>query len=237
MDMSFSSVSWCPPWYVSWSILGMLVFPLVVIPALRKQTVSLSVSPMLIGLTPLFHGCVLAFLGLRSVFLGMTLAGSDSRVVLSAGLGEAQTVLIFAAVISAVVLIFAIVIAQRAAAQIGDQTCVTTGRGSATAISVVGAILVLGVFAVTLTAMNSAGEVRKVLCNLSIAGAWLSGGLVLAAIFTSVWVVSRVARATPPSRVHRSRRSLAMALGFVVATGAASWFLRAWLVGMAINGG
>jgi hypothetical protein len=235
MDISLSNMTWCPPWYVSWSMLGMLVLPVVVFPILRSRSLSVSAVPMLIGLTPLFHGCLLAYLGVRSVFIGLTVAGTESPVVLSAGFGEAHRVLAFAAVISGIVLTLAIGIAlHRRPSSFAPVSMFAAQRG-VTAITISGVVLLLGVFAITFAAMNSARELLRGLYYASLVGAWLAGALVLTTLSTA-WVAGRASR-NGESSANAAVRSLVVALAIVVATGAASWFARAWLIRIATTGG
>jgi len=232
MDMSLSNMTSCPPWYVSWSVLAMVMFPLVVFPILRKRGVSLSAAPMLLGLAPVFHGSLLAYLALRSVFLGMAIAGTESPVVLSAGFGDAQGILAFAAVISGIVLIVAIVIAARNSR--GQVTAASrAGQRVAIILTSSGVLLLLGVFAIPLIAMNSGGPTRMKLFYASVAGAWLTGAVVVLVAIFSAWAVRRASGDIGSSSATSAIRTLVVALGFVVLSGATSWLARDWFIRIA----
>jgi hypothetical protein len=235
MDMSLSNLTWCPPWYVSWSILGMLVLPLVMLPILRSRSLAVSEVPLLIGLTPLLHGCVLAYLGARSVFLGMAIAGIDSPVALSAGFADAHGIVSFAASISGIILSVAIVVVAVRTHRSAAATP-RLARRAAAAIATAGAVLLSGVFGITFAAMYSAGKMRIGLYSASSVGAWLAGAVVLTTI-VAAFVDGRASRNVESSTSDSTLRSLAAALAIVVATGATSWFARAWFMRIATTGG
>ena len=155
-------MTWCPPWYVTWSVLGMLVFPLFVVPIFRQRGVWSTSAPFLLVLIPLFHATTLAYLGIRSVLMGMPRAGTASPIAVSAGLAEAHGVLVLGAVFSTLVLVTASMTAALHRRRIPTTavSTMTADRRTAVVATTPGLLLIGGVMAMSFIMLKASPGLR-----------------------------------------------------------------------------
>jgi hypothetical protein len=237
--MDLSGMTWHPPWYVSWSILAMLLFPLFVAPVLKRAGVWFTTAHGLLILVPLFHFTTLAYLGIRSVFLGMSLAGTDSPVVLAAGLDEAHGMLTLGAIFSGIVLVIAFGIAVLHARRTATNSIrITSGRLARTIATTSGLLLIGGVFALSFIVPAVSGAARIRLFPVVTIGAIASGVLVILSIASAIWFINRSAPQGEPAIAAASAfwSTFAVDLAIILVTGVASWLAQKWFVRIAIAG-
>jgi hypothetical protein len=235
MDFSGADMTWCPPWYVSWSVLAMLLFPLLLIPVLRNRNAWLTPAPVLLVLLPLFHSTTLAFLVFRSDLLGMAIAGLDAPAALAAGLADAYRILGCGAACSGIALVVAWLMAMRRARGNAEAAVsMAGGRGGAAIVVAIGVASIVALPLISFLMTHIAGAARLRLYPWIVGAAFVSGAVTLATIVMASWLMKR-----PPAQVGRGtyRSGLAIALLIVAAAGAGAWLMHEWLWRIAMYGG
>jgi hypothetical protein len=236
--MDMSGMVWCPPWYVTWSVLGMLLFPLFVAPIFRQRGVWSTIVPLLLVLIPLFHATTLAYLGIRSVLMAMPRAGTDSPLALSAGLGEAYGILLLGAIFSTLVLFTALVTAAlyHRRASTTFVPAIATGRLASVVATTLGMLLIAGVMAISFITLNASPGVRSQLFSVVTGGAIASGILTVVSLLLALSVARKSSLQPAPGVGGFHWVPLLTASTIVWGTGTASWLIQKWFLRIAMTG-
>jgi hypothetical protein len=223
--------------YVNYSVLVLLLYPLLLIPLLRRRGAWGTAAPLLLVLLPLFHGTTLAYVELRWMFGGMAVGGRTGGGSVAVGLASPHEVLMIGAAFSGMALLVAGIVAiWRARRDSGTASARMRGRWIAATIVGLALLLILGVAELAHGGFHADlhGSVR--IYPFVTGGAYASGALTVAAIVASWWLIRRSAAQPDAQSAGRYWSTLVIALLVIAAVGWGAWMVRGTFLRIASYG-
>lgn len=142
--MDLSNMTWCPPMYVTLSMLATFGYPVLVLPVFLSRDVWNSFAPALIAVFPILGNLVVAYLLFADALRGAAIGGASIAPV-AAGISVSQRPLLLASLVAFSVSTMGLIIATVRSRASDPRVRWTTPVGRRSVVVVISTVFVLTV--------------------------------------------------------------------------------------------